>query len=523
MATQLPGRRRETDREVPKRSAEGTSRTPHRLSTGVPGLDEVLSGGLIPDRAYLLRGGPGSGKTTLGLHFLAAGAVTGEPVLFLTLAEPEAQIRQTAEGQGFDLTGVSFLDLSPGSEYFSESRAYDVFSPSEVEREPTTQRIVETVKELQPRRVFLDAITQLRYLSPDAFEFRKQALSFLRFLVEQNATVLFTSEASEAAPDDDLQFMADGVLHLTAAQEGRNVQVEKFRGSGFRTGRHALRLSQRGMEVFPRLLPPLRTARPDFGMMPSGVPYLDEMLHGGLERSTITIISGPSGVGKTTLGLQFMKEAAGRGERSVVYLFEEAPEVLIERSENVNIPARAMVERGTLSLVAVEPLRFSPDEFASMVRRDVEERGTRIVMIDSVGGYRLSLQGEDLVVALHALGKYLSSHQVSLVLINEIENVTGDFRPTDAGISYLADNILFLRFLEINGELRKAIGVLKKRLGDFEKAMRQIEISRYGLKVGPPLTGLRGLLKGTPEWSQSPESTGADGGASWDPLRMPRS
>lgn len=519
MATQLPGRQREAERKVQERTAEDTSRTPHRLSIGVPGLDEVLSGGLLPDRAYLLRGGPGSGKTTLGLHFLTAGAAAGEPVLFITLAEPEAQIRQTALGQGFDLTGVSFLDLSPGSAYFAESRAYDIFSPSEVEREPTTQRIVETVKSLEPRRVFLDAITQLRYLSPDAFEFRKQALSFLRFLVEKGATALFTSEASDAAPDDDLQFMADGVLNLAATQEGRQIQVEKFRGSGFRSGRHSLRLSQHGMEVFPRLLPPLRTARAEFGMMPSGVPYLDEMLHGGLERSTITIVSGPSGVGKTTLGLQFMKEAAGRGERSVVYLFEEAPEVLIERCENLNIPARAMVERGTLALVPVEPLRFSPDEFASLVRRDVEERGTRIVMIDSVGGYRLSLQGAELIVALHALGKYLGSHQVSLLLINEIENVTGDFRPTDAGISYLADNILFLRYLEINGELRKAIGVLKKRLGDFEKALRQIEISRYGLKVGPPLTGLRGLLKGTPEWVDIPDAAGSNGkNTRWDPL-----
>lgn len=206
-----------------------------------------------------------------------------------------------------------------------------------------------------------------------------------------------------------------------------------------------------------------------------------------------------------------MKEAAGRGHRSVVYLFEESVETLLTRCEQVNIPAREMMEKGTLSLVPIEPLQFSPDEFGSLIRRDVDERGTRIVMLDSIGGFRLTLRGQELVSSLHAVGKYLASRQVSLLLINEVEAVTGDFRPTDAGISYLADNIVFLRYLEVDGELRKAIGVLKKRMGSFEKSMRELEISRYGIKVGKPLTGLRGILRGQPEWVGPPN--GAANGA----------
>jgi circadian clock protein KaiC len=481
---------------------------PTRLSSGIVGLDEVLHGGLIPGRAYLVRGGPGTGKTTLGLHFLTAGRAAKDKPLFITLGETEEQVRRNGEMLGFKLDRIAFLDLSPSSTFFTEVQSYDIFSPAEVERKPITQIILEQVKTLKPQRVFLDAVTQFRYLAADAFQFRRQVLSFLRFLVEQGATVLFTSEGSGDAPDDDLQFMSDGVIHLNFSGEGRTLGVSKFRGSDFHSGKHAMKLGEAGMEVFPRLLP--ETYQRDFVAepLPSGLPELDELLHGGLERGTISIISGPTGVGKTTLGLQFLKEAAGRGERSVVYTFEEGVETILHRAEAVHIPARTMVARGTLSVVQVEPLQLTPDEFAHLVRHEVEEQEARIIMLDSTAGYRLSLGGGDLVTHLHALCKYLQNMGVAALLVSEIEYITGEFRATEVGVSYLADNIVFLRYLEVHGELRRAIGVLKKRLSNFEKTLREIEITRYGIKVGKPLTELRGILRGTPEWDGSSEKEG---------------
>jgi circadian clock protein KaiC len=475
-----------------------------RLSTGIAGLDEILGGGLIPARAYLLRGGPGAGKTTVGLHFLTFGDPRVEKPLFITMGEPEEQIRKNARSIGFNLEGVKFLDLSPSSAFFTEIQSYDIFAPAEVEREPTTQQIIAQVDVLKPKRVFLDAMTQFRYLASDAFQFRKQTQSFLRFLIEQGATVLFTSEGSGEAPDDDLQFMADGVIHLDFTAEGRTLGVSKFRGSDFRSGLHTMKLSPTGVEVFPRLLPENYQREFVVEALPSGIPELDELLHGGLERGTISVISGPTGVGKTTLGLQFMKEAAGRGERSAVYSFEERIDTLLHRAEAVHIPVRAMIERGTLSVVQIEPLQWTPDEFARMVRCEVEEHRTQIVMLDSTAGYRVSLRSGDLVSHLHALGKYLQNMGVAVLLVSEVEAITGDFRATEAGISYLADNIVFLRYLEVQGELRRAIGVLKKRLSSFERTLREIEISRYGIKVGKPLTELRGILRGTPEWVTPP-------------------
>jgi circadian clock protein KaiC len=293
--------------------------------------------------------------------------------------------------------------------------------------------------------------------------------------------------------------MADGVIHLDFAVEGRTLGVSKFRGSDFRSGLHAMKLSATGAEVFPRLLPESYRQKFDAEALPSGIPELDELLHGGFERGTISVISGPTGVGKTTLGLQFMKEASGRGERSVVYTFEERIDTLVHRAEAVHIPVHAMMERGTLSVVQVEPLQWTPDEFACLVRQEVERNSTRIVMLDSTAGYRLSLQSEDLVGHLHALCKYMQNMGVAVLLVSEIEAITGEFRATKAGISYLADNIVFLRYLEIQGELRRAIGVLKKRLSSFEPTLREIEITRYGIKVGKPLTELRGILRGMPE------------------------
>lgn len=475
-----------------------------RCPTGIEGLDEVLHGGLIPHRAYLARGGPGTGKTTLGLHFLQVGVARGERALLITLESNEAQLRTDAVAQGLGLDGVHVLDLSPTREFFAENQSYDIFSPADVERDPTTKQIIETVQAQRPQRVFVDAITTLRYLSPDAFQFRKQALSFLRYLVESGATVLMSSEPTVAVPDDDLRFMSDGILDLEVSQEHgtrrRTLSISKMRGSDFEGGPHDLRLTARGMEVYPRLVPGSHEREFVADVIPSGLPELDQMLGGGIERGTITILSGPSGVGKTTLGMQFMKEAAARGERSVVYAFEEQSETLFHRCGSVGIPVRQMVQDGALSVVQVEPLRFSPAEFALLVRREVEKRGARIVMIDGISGYRLTLAGDDLVAHLHALGRYLKNMGVTIIFTNELERITGEFSATEAGISYLCDNLIFLRYLELDGELRKAIGVLKKRLSDFEKALRELRITSSGLEVGMPLTGLRGLLSGTPEW-----------------------
>lgn len=481
------------------RSIAGEVWVDNRLHSGIPALDDILGGGYLSGRTYLLRGGPGTGKTTVGLHFLSAGCQDNQTGLFITLEESEAQIKATAASLQLDLSHTAFLDLSPSVDFFSKVESYDIFNPAEVEREPLTNSIVETLESIRPQRVFIDSMTQFRYFSSDNYQFRKQVLSFLRFLRERNTTVLFTSESSLDSPDSDLQFMSDGVISLFFENGDRTLSVSKFRGSDFHSGNHFFQLTSRGMRVFPALIPDAHGHNYDVENISSGIAEIDELLDGGIERGLITIITGPSGIGKSTLGVQFMHEAAARGERSVVFAFDEAKDTLIKRCRGVGIAVDSMQEHGKLSVVQIEPLRYVPDEFAQLVQQEVEQQQARIVMLDSLSGYRLSVRGNDLVHHIHALCKYLQNMGVAVILVNEIEHITGNFQVTEAGISYLADNVIFLRYFEMEGSLRRAIGVLKKRVGDFEKQLREFKISSRGIKVGEPLTGVQGLLSGIPK------------------------
>lgn len=481
--------------------------TSGRISTGIDGLDRILHGGLIPNRGYMVRGEPGAGKTILGLHFLTEAIANGGSALYVNLEEDEDDIKRNAASLGIDLEDVDFLDLSPSSDVFSRDRSYDIFETDEVGEDSVTAEILERVKAVNPDRVIVDPVTQLRYTMADAHEFRKQVTGFIQFLKEQEATVLFTSQISDMVSDDDLQFLSHGVIKLQQTPKGRELTVPKMRGSGVDSGYHAMEITDTGIEVYPKLQP--REHRRDFkdDQISSGVPEIDQILDGGLERGTVTIVSGPTGVGKTTLGTHFMKEAAARGERSLIYQFEESTRTFRNRSKAVNIPVNEMLERGTLQFEEVEALSLSADQFANNVRREVEDRDARIVMIDGTAGYRLSLRGEedDLLRELHSLCRYLKNMGATVILIEETTSITGEFRATDRKISYIADNIIFLRYLEFRGELQKAIGVLKKRMSDFERTLREFRMTEHGIMVGEPLTELRGILQGSPEFAGDDE------------------
>lgn len=476
-----------------------------RISTGVEGFDTVLKGGFFPHRSYLVTGQPGTGKTILGLSYLTAGLDASDTCLFVNLEESAADIRANAATLGFDLDGIEFLDLSPQAEGFTDGSQYQVFTPGEVEGPDLSDVRAERISTVDPDRVFVDPLSELRNLATEDYQFRKLINGFSQSVTDRDATLLFTSQATAAAPDADLLFISDGTIELERDAGRRTLKVVKFRGSSSEGGDHSLRITGSGMEVYPVLTPDSHGCEFSSETIPAGVPEIDELLEGGIDRGTVTILSGPTGVGKTTLGVQFMEEAAGRGERSVVYLFEESRGTLLERSGAVNIPAAEMLDRGTLALEEFEPLDRSPAEFAAMVRRQVEQRVARIVMIDGIDGYRLSLQGggNELERELSSLVRYLKNMGVASILVDTVDAVTGEFQPTRGGVSYLGDNIVFLRYLEIGGELRKAIGILKKRTSPFERTLREFEITRHGIKVGEPLSGLRGILSGTPEFVET--------------------
>jgi circadian clock protein KaiC len=473
-----------------------------RVSTGVMGLDEIVGGGLLPESATLVRGEPGSGKSILSLHFLAAGV--DETGLYINLGEPEDYIRDTARDFGFDIEAIEFLNLSPSGDQFQDQETYTVFRSDEVETSSLVESIRTEIQDLAPDRVVVDPVTEFRYLAPDTHQFRSQILGLVELLKDEGATVLLTSQAARSMPDDDLQFLVDAVINMEQAPDRRTIQVSKFRGSSIERGHHTLEITDEGMQAWPRLDPNQHGREHSPSKLSSGVPELDSLLSGGITTGTITFLSGPTGVGKTTTGLQFMKEAAGRGQRSVIYSFEEDRQTLFKRAEGVNIPLTEMIDQGTLSVEVLGPDELTIDEFTHHIRTEVEENDTAIVMVDGTSGFENSLRGidDEPMQDLVKIGRYLRNMGVTGIVTNEVHQITGEFRATDQGMSYLADSIVVLRHVEYKGSLRKVIGVLKMRTSEYESQLRELEITEHGLRVGESLPELRGILTGTPTWSE---------------------
>lgn len=459
-----------------------------RLQSGVQGLDRILGGGFLLGRSYLITGEAGSGKTTLGLHFLAQADPAD--ALLVSLGEPQANIRADAASIGLDIELVACIDVSLKSEVDQPDGTYTLLHPWEAEPPNLITRIASAFPDKLPSRVFIDALSSYRYLFADAFQFRRQILELMEYMGSHQSTVLISSEANSDA-DRDLQYLGDGIIKLEAKPNQRSLIVSKFRGSEFAEGEHSVRLTKTGMHVFQRLVP----AEHHKGFVPdklsSGIPQIDDLIGGGVDRGTVTLISGPSGVGKTTLGTQFMREAARHGNRAVIFSFEERTDTLRFRCQSISLPLDDVIAKNELSIREIEPLRFGPDEFAWEVRKEVEERGAQIVMIDSLAGYRQSVQDDDISRHVHALCRYLGNMGVTVILINEVATIAGgEVKITDIGISYLADAVVLMRYVELNGTVSKSIGMLKKRTGDFEKEQREFKITQDGLSIGSPLISM---------------------------------
>ncbi len=480
-----------------------------QISSGIPGLDELLRGGYLQGRMYLISGGPGTGKTTIGLHYLAEGLDAGETVLLIHGEESSKEVIENAAQFGIDITDAEFLDLGPDSKFFTENLSFDLVEPGEAEGEQYTKAIHEAIREINPARVVLDPITQLRYIEPSEHQYRKRLLSFIRFLKEQEITVLGTETMHDSrSADAEVRSVSDGVIELTRTADGRRVEIIKNRGLGQIDGDHGLEIRSGGIEVFPRIVPEPNDATFDPTPLRSGIDELDALMNGGLERGTVTFISGPPGVGKTTTGAQYLTQAAENGTRSVIYLFEERIETFTHRCRSIGLPIDELREAGSLSIDVIDPLTLSAEEFAHMVRREVEQAGAEIVMIDGFGGYTSSIQGQqdDLARDLHALTRYLVNREVSVFVTDSIHQITGISSATSAKLSPIADNIVFLSYVESKGSLRKVIGVLKKRAGGFEHSLREFEITADGIRVGGQMTDYTGILSGTPQLHSSSES-----------------
>jgi circadian clock protein KaiC len=455
------------------------------ISIGVPGLDFVLGGGLPQHRVYLIEGMPGTGKTTLALQFLLDGAARGETTLYITLAETRQELEAVARSHGWSLDGVEIVELAPPDEILNPESRYTVFHPSDVELNQTVRSVYDAVERLRPSRVVLDSLSEMRILSQEPLRLRRQVLALKHFFTGRGCTVLLLDD--QRSQDSDLHFasIVHGVvlleqLALEYGAERRRTRVTKLRGQRFRGGYHDFTMRTGGLAVYPRLVASEHPQVEVEALVSSGNPEIDLLLGGGLDAGTCTLIMGATGVGKTVLTTQMALAATRRGERAMLFLFDERTRSFVDRARKLELSLDEALASGRLVLQQIDPTELSPGAFAARVVETVEQEGARLVGIDSLTGYLNAMPAEPLLtIHLHELFS-----ESSVV----------------ADVSYLADAIILLRYFEAIGEVRQAISILKRRSGAHEKTIREYRIRVGGIKVGVPLHEFQGVLSGTPEY-----------------------
>jgi circadian clock protein KaiC len=475
-----------------------------RASTGVPGLDEVLHGGLIRDRFYLIDGVPGAGKTTLALQYLLEGVRTGERCLYVTLSETREELIAGAQSHGWSLDGIDIVELMADEDHLDGDEELTMYHPSEVELTETTREVLDTVKRIKPQRMVFDSLSELRLLAQSSLRYRRQILALKQFLVRRQCTVLMLDDRTSEGSDIQLQSIAHGVIALDnqAPAYGRalrQLQVIKLRGSDFSSGFQDFRIRRGGIEVFPRLTAMGQGAEFTPDTVASGIAALDELLGGGIDRGTATLLIGPPGTGKSTVALQYAAAAAQRGDHAAVFAFEESRAILLARSAGLGMRLKEGTGPGEIAVRQIDPAEVSPGEFAHMVRNSVERHHARVLVIDSLNGY-LNAMPEDryLTAQLHELLAYLNNHGVATFVIAAQTGIIGTHMRSPIDASYLADSVIMLRMYEQGGMVKKAISAMKKRSGPHEDSIRQIWFDEEGVHLGEPLMHLRGVLTGVP-------------------------
>ena len=473
------------------------------IPTGVPGLDAVLHGGYAAQRAHLIEGRPGSGKTTLGLQFLIDGATRGERGLYITLSESRRELLSVAERHGWCLDGIEIYELVPPELSLDSEQQQSLIHASDLELGETVRMALAEIERVNPVRVVFDSLSEIRVLSQGSLRYRRQVLALKSYFLLNNATVLMLDDLSSEDDDLNLHSISHAVMRLEQITPSygagrRRLHVIKMRGTSYESGYHDFVLGRGGVRIFPRLV--AADHHTDFTVetIASGVPELDVVLGGGLDRGTTNLVIGPSGAGKSTLALAYLAAALERGEHGLILSFDETVGILLRRAASIGYQLQPHLESGLLSIEQVDPAEISAGAFSGRIRDAVEADRARIVLIDSLTGYMTAMSGQPhLAMQMHEMTTYLNQQGVVTILVLAQHGMIGRTE-TPVDLTYVSDTVVLLRFFEAGGRVRRAISVLKKRTGAHEDSIREFRIDTQGLRVGNVLTEFRGVLTGVP-------------------------
>ena len=486
-----------------------------QLATGVPGLDEILGGGLPEYSFNILAGAPGSGKTTLAHQIMFANASATNPALYFTvLGEP----------------AIKMLRYQQQFAFFDQSRMH---GPNAAIRFVNLSRLVlekdlgavldEIIKQVEATHagiVVVDSFrTVVRKAQSEAAAGKTSEMELQGFiqrlalhLTSWQATTFLIGEYVEGEIRDNPVFtVADGMLWLYQSVERnsivRKMQVMKIRGQESVPGLHTFRITGAGVHTFPRTFGLSLESGHVKGKVrvSTGIAKLDEMLHGGIPEGESLLLAGPSGAGKSTLGMHFIDDGLRRGEPGIVAIFEELPIEHVHRARMFGIDFVKPQKDGKLKLIYLRPLDLSVDETVHEIVKSVKEIGARRLVIDSLVGFEMALAPgfrEDFRESLYRMIAALTRLGVTIVSTVEVEEDFTSMNLSKFTVSFLADDILRMRYVSINGQLRKMLMVVKMRRSPHSIDMHEYQITGKGLVIGEPLRGYRGLTSGIPEpWS----------------------